>query len=217
MQSKCKKCGYKIQKNFKVCPNCGTKIVIEENENLQNKNKSTVSVVIIAICILIFVIYFATSDFKGLFGETKTETKYNTQKIYSINEVLHCPNFDVTIDDFKIKKKGTRIDDFSVISDPEWIGVILTVKNIRNKTHTFYTSNVSLTNTNGEILSHSVLTYKIWGAENLNSPELISGGVKKGYIQFSNNQTDNSNLILNVKCQTELFKDEIIYKVKLSK
>lgn len=143
-------------------------------------------------------------------------TDYDTAKIYSIGETLNCPSFDITVDSVQIKRKGTYIDSYQYIDDPEWIGVILTVKNKSSETKTFYGSDVDLINTNGEVLDHSWLTYKIWGAELLNSPELISGGAKTGYIQFSNNSTDNSNLILHVDCNTGLFDDNIIYKVNIS-
>ena len=217
MKNTCNKCGNKIKKNYNVCPNCGTKVVTSDNEQLQDNSKNVVHIAIFVTCTVILIIYFCNNGFENLFNIIKNTPDYNTQKIYNLGETLHCPNFDVIVNDFKIKKKGYKIDNFTAISDPEWIGVIVSVKNISNEDNTFYTSNISLTNTNGEILSYSLLTFKIWGVELFDSPKLVSGGTKKGYVQFSNNQTDNSNLILNVKCQTELFKDEIIYKVKLSK
>ena len=143
-------------------------------------------------------------------------SKYDTSKTYNIGDTLDCPAFDITVDKVEIKPKGTRIDSYQVIDDPEWIGVTLTVKNKSDETKTFYGSDVDLVNTNGEVLDHSWITYKIWGSELLNSPELVSGGTKNGYIQFSNNTTDNSNLILQVDCNTGLFDDKIVYKVNVS-
>ena len=143
-------------------------------------------------------------------------SKYDTSKTYSIGETLDCPTFDITVDKVEIKPEGTAIDSYQVISDPEWIGVTLTVKNKSNETKTFYGSKVNLINSNGEVLNHSWITYKIWGSELLNSPELVSGGSKTGYIQFSNNTTDNSNLTLQVDCNTGFFDDDIIYKVNVS-
>ena len=141
---------------------------------------------------------------------------YNTDKIYSIGETLDCPEFDITIDKVEIKPQGTYIDSYQYISDPEWIGVTLTVKNKSDETATFYGSDVDLINANGEVLEHTWLTYDIWGTELLDSPELVSGGSKTGYIQYSNNSTDNSNLTLQVNCNTGLFDDDIIYNVNVS-
>ena len=143
-------------------------------------------------------------------------SNYDTAKVYSVGETLNCPSFDITVDSVQIKGKGTYIDSYQYIDDPEWIGVILTVKNKSSEAKTFYGSDVDLINANGEVLDHSWITYKIWGAELLNSPELVSGGSKTGYIQFSNNSTDNSNLILQVDCNTGLFDDDVIYKVNIS-
>lgn len=86
---------------------------------------------------------------------------YNTDKIYSIGETLDCPEFDITIDKVEIKPQGTYIDSYQYISDPEWIGVTLTVKNKSDETATFYGSDVDLINANGEVLEHSWLTYNI--------------------------------------------------------
>ncbi len=152
-------------------------------------------------------------------GSTEDEEKknYDTNKIYKVGDTLDCPDFDVTVKKVQIKKKGTKIDSYTKISDPEWIGVTLTVKNKSSETKTFYGSNVDLINSNGEVLEHSWLTYKIWGTQLLDSPELISGGTKTGYIQYVNNNTNNKKLTLSVKCSTKLFSDEIIYKVDISK
>lgn len=144
-------------------------------------------------------------------------SKYDTDKVYKVGDKLDCPAFDVTINKVSIKKKGTKIDSYQVIDDPEWIGVTLTVKNKSDETKTFYSSKVDLINSNGEVLEHSWISYKIWGSELLNSPELISGGTKTGYIQFANNNTNNSNLTLKVDCNTGLFDDDVIYKVNISK
>ena len=75
---------------------------------------------------------------------------YDTDRIYNIGDTLNCPSFDVTIDNVQIKGKGTAIDSWQVISDPEWIGVTVTVKNKSDETKTFYSSNIDLINSNGE-------------------------------------------------------------------
>ena len=151
----------------------------------------------------------------GSTNETDS-SDYDTAKVYNVGETLNCPSFDIVVDSVQIKGKGTHIDSYQYIDDSEWIGVILTVKNKSSETKTFHGSDVDLINSNGEVLSHSWMTYKIWGVELLDSPELVSGGSKTGYIQFSNNSTDNSNLTLKVDCNTSLFDDDVVYKVNIS-
>ena len=66
------------------------------------------------------------------------------------------------------------------------------------------------------MVKNSWLTYNVWGVELLNSPKLASGGTKTGYVDFTNNNTDNSNLTLKVDCNTGFWDDDIIYKVNIS-
>ncbi len=218
MAKYCSSCGNPIEDSYKMCPNCGRNLKNDDNQNKKKNNEATTKVIssIISICIFIGLFYFIYSKLSGLFDSTVDKTQYNTDTVYNIGDTLVCPNFEVKIDNVQIKTKGTRIDSYSVIDDAEWIGVTVSVKNTGNETKTFYSSNVNLVNSSGEILEHSFITYKIWGVEMLDSPELISGGSKTGYIQFSNNQTDNSNLTLKVDCNTGLFNDDIIYKVNAS-
>lgn len=219
----CPNCGKEVNENFNVCPNCGTNLkgnINQTNQNVSNQinqpqKKSSGCLTSLIIVISLFIIIgFVVNNYDS--SGKNTSKNYNTKKGYSVSEKLTCPNFDVTIDKVQIKKKGSRIDDYYVIDDPEWIGVTLTVKNTTNETKTFYTSKVDLTNTNGEILDHSWLTYEIWGVPLLNSPELIAGGTKTGYIQFKNNNTDNSNLTLTVDCTDGLFGETVKYKVNIS-
>ena len=169
------------------------------------------------LCMLLCGVAFLTFAVgSGSSSSTKENSKYDTEKVYKVGDTLDCPYFDVTVDKFEIKPKGTKISDYQVINDAEWIGVTLTVKNKSDKTKTFFSSNVDLINSGGEVLDSSILTYKIWGVEMLSSPELISGGSKTGYIQYSNNTDDNSKLTLQVKCDVDLFDDDIIYKVDVS-
>lgn len=150
-------------------------------------------------------------------GSEVDSSDYDTTKVYSVGETLNCPYFDVIVKDVKIKKKGTYIDSYQYISDPEWLGVIINVKNKSDKTRTFYSSGVKLINSSGEVINNSYVTYKIWGTELLESPEMISGGSKTGYVQFANSNTDNKNLTLQIDCSTDTFDDDVIYKVNISK
>lgn len=137
---------------------------------------------------------------------------------YGVGETAKCPDFSITLNNYSFKKKGTRIDYFTTVDDPEWIGVVVTVKNTTNYKKTIYTSDFQILNSTGEYLSHDYFSYKIWGKniQPLNSPELAPGGKKKGYIQFSNTNKDNSNLLLIVNCNDKLiFEDtKIIFELK---
>lgn len=105
MKNTCNKCGNKIKKNYNVCPNCGTKVVTSDNEQLQDNSKNVVPIAIFVTCTVILIIYFCNNGFENLFNIIKNTPDYNTQKIYNLGETLHCPNFDVIVNDFKIKKK----------------------------------------------------------------------------------------------------------------
>lgn len=228
----CPNCGKEINETFNVCPFCGTNIknsnqtqnttiktqnvsVQANNVNTNNKRKTNGCLISIITILLILgmVGYFA--DKYDVTTESE-ETKYNTSKVYSVGELLSCPDFDITVDNVQIKKKGASIDSYYVISDPEWIGVTLTVKNKSNYKETFYSSKVKLTNSNGEVLEHAVITYNVWGVPLLNSPTLEPGGIKTGYIDFVNNNDDNSNLVLNIDCRNGLLSEDVQYKVNIS-
>mgnify|MGYP004567498895 CR=1 FL=1 len=135
-------------------------------------------------------------------SDTNSDNKSNN---YKVGDTISCKHFDVKLESFIIKKKGTAIDSFYQISDPEWIGVILTVKNTDKSTHTFYTSQVEIRNSNGEFINHSSFSYAIWGDYlSLRSPELAPGGIKTGYVQFANNNQNNDNLALIINCKDKL-------------
>lgn len=211
---KCSECGKEYSSNADKCPNCGNPTKGKKNNRSNNQAVGGLISSLLGLAAIGFIIYFIV----GVVMKSNVDgSKYDTKKIYKVGDTLDCPDFDVTIDKVQIKKKGTRIDSYQKIADPEWIGVTLTVKNKSKDTKTFYGSKVDLINSSGEVLEHDWMTYKIWGSELLNSPELISGGSKTGYIQFTNTDTDNSKLTLKVDCDTELFDDKVIYKVDISK
>lgn len=221
--SYCPKCGKEIKDDYNICPNCGNiikEINMLENTNIElnpkKKHHSGCLISIIVFISLVFFIGIGSNIYTDIDNSEEKNTRYDTSKTYSVGEKLVCPNYEITIDNVQIKPKGTYIDNYQYISDPEWIGVTLTVTNISSSTKTFSSSNIKIINTNGEIIEHSVLTYNIWGVELLNSPELISGGTKTGYIQFSNPSTDNSNLILTVDCSSGLFDETVKYNVNIS-
>lgn len=137
-------------------------------------------------------------------------------KTYYVGDTVSCPQFDITLNDYIIKVKGESVGNNTIVADPEWIAVILTVKNTDDSEHTFYNSNVTLENSNGEIIKSNILSYKVWGYEGLSSPTLSSGGEKQGYIQFSNTNQDNSNLTLKISCDDKILEDNTIFKFDLN-
>ena len=147
--------------------------------------------------------------------QAEENRKKDTSVVHNVGETVKCPYFDVTLNSFQVKKEGTYIDSYFYIADPEWVGVILTVYNTSTDTHTFYSSNVTLQNSTGEIITHKFWNYDIWGAEMLNSPKLISGGTKTGYISYANTNQDDSNLILVVSCNDGFLSKGTEYKFSL--
>ena len=63
MKNTCNKCGNKIKKNYNVCPNCGTKVVTSDNEQLQDNSKNVVPIAIFVTCTVILIIYFCNNGF----------------------------------------------------------------------------------------------------------------------------------------------------------
>ena len=149
----------------------------------------------------------------------QTITVKGNSKYKHIGDTVKCDSYEITVHDFIIKKKGTMIDSYFKISDPEWIGVIVMVKNISDYETIYETSNIELQNSNGEIINHSIFTYNIWGKNilNLDSPKLIPGGTKKGYVQFANTNTDNSNLLLRVSCDDAILFEDTKFTYELIK
>lgn len=196
---KCKYCKSEIDKDAKICPYC------RKNQPIKAPG-----------CLIAFIIVFVFFGVLSIAINVDEDRKqYNTEKEYSVGETIKCPNFEITLNKFEIKEEGTAIDDYKQIYDSEWIGVTLKVKNISNEEKQFYNSNVELINSNGEKIKHSGLTYKIWGSEQLDSPTLSPNGEKIGYIQFANNNKDNSNLKLQVTCGYNIMTDDIVYTYNL--
>lgn len=148
----------------------------------------------------------------------QTSTDNNAEKTYHIGDTVQCENYKLKLVKYKVKKRGTRIDSFTVVDSPEWIALILKVTNTTdNERITFYNSDIELENSNGEILKKSAYYYKIWGYEYLDSPELNPGGYKTGFIQFVNTNTNNKNLKMRLICTHHLFKKNLIYTFSLKK
>lgn len=119
---------------------------------------------------------------------------------YYLGEKFSCPNFDITIDKYKIKKKGDSIDSYYEVADPEWIGLIMTIENTSSEVKSFSQTSVNLINSNGETITLSWNSSDVWGVEALGSPSIQPGYKKTGYIEFANTNQDNSNLSAKVYC-----------------
>lgn len=166
------------------------------------------------IVLLIFLAFLSTacSAYNNMDEE---DLKKASNKTYNVGDTVSCPQFDITLNDYIIKTKGETVGNNTIVDDPEWIAIILTVKNTDDSEHTFYNSDVTIENSNGEIIESSTLSYKVWGYEGLSSPTLSSGGEKQGYIQFSNTNQDNSNLILKISCNDKILEDSTVFKFNL--
>ena len=117
----------------------------------------------------------------------------------NIGEELICSDYKVVINEYKIKTGA--IDSFYQVPEgTEWIGLIVTATNTSDDEVNINSSSFELTNSNGEILTYDVLSYKVYGNYDTLGGTLAPGGTKTGYINFSNNNTYNNNLTVKFKC-----------------
>lgn len=215
MAKYCSNCGSEVNETASYCLKCGKELNNNSRHYQETKNKNSFSIgrVILGVFVGLFLIGLWVGN--GTSSNSSSSTrKENTNKIYNVGDTVTCRDFDVTLNSYQIKEQGEDVDDYSVVSDPEWVAVILTVKNTSDSEEHFYTSNVELQNSSGEILSSAFVTYKIWGVEMLKSPTLAPNGEKTGYIQFRNTDNDNSNLKLRIDCGS-LF-DDTVYTFNLN-
>ncbi len=224
----CNNCKSEIKEDAKFCTICGqqqspmvqsTTIQNAYQNNPNAMNQKVPSWVLILIVILFVGAIFLSINSSSFSSDSEKEdeiSKYNTNKLYSVGETLKCPSFEITVNSVQIKVKGTYFSSYEYVNDPEWIGVTVTVKNISNMTKRFYTSDFGLINSNGEVINTDVFFYNVWGEEKFDSPELTSGGNKRGFVVFTNTNQDNSNLKLTVDCNTGLFEKDIVYNVNIS-
>lgn len=208
MAKYCSNCGSEVNENASYCLKCGKELNNYSRPYQKQKNNNSFSFgrVILGVFVGLFLIGLWVGN--GSNSDSSSDEKESTNKVYNVGDTVTCGNFDVTLNSYQIKEQGEDVDDYSVVSDPEWVAVILTVRNTSNSENTFYTSNVELQNSSGEILSSAFITYKIWGVEMLKSPTLAPNGEKTGYIQFRNTDNDNSNLKLRIDCGS-LFNDNV--------
>ena len=181
---------------------------------MKNDDKTIIFLLIFGIVgmITIATIIIITTDEFNIFDNLNKKEEIIEK---NIGDELICKDYTAIIESFKYKTGG--IDSFFKIPDnEEWIGLIVSVKNTTNSKVSINSSDFNVINSNGQILKPNVLTYKIWDTECLCSPQLAENGTKKGYIVFTNGNTDNSNIIVELKCnRNSLFTTDNIYNIKL--
>ena len=138
----------------------------------------------------------------------------------NIGDELQCSEYEkytVTVDRYDFKTGD--IDSYHTIPDGhEWIGVVVTVKNMGEDEMQVHVDNFNIINSNGERIKPDTLTYNVWGINPLDNVNLVSGGTSSGYINFSNNSQDNSNLKLEFVCDRNSFisTDDTRYEIPLN-
>lgn len=157
-------------------------------------------IIVFSVLIGVIALAFITNY---LFPQQEDEIAENTSnednKIKSIGDEIVCDNYKVIVESFNYKTGS--IDYFQKIPDgQEWIGVIINATNTSSKNNTINSSDFNIINTNGQVITPDAITYNVWGVESFGSPELIPNGTKRGYIVFSNDNTNNDNIVLEIKC-----------------
>lgn len=194
----CKECGADVSSSAKVCPKCGKKL----------KHAGLIillSILVFFMCILIAV------------GSTMPDPNISdVSQTYYIGDTVDLGDFSVKLEKYDTREKGDRIDDYSVVSDPQWIAVYLTYTNESGK-ESRIPRYVRLINGNGEQLEQPTLYYKVWDGEHLDNANLIDGGSKTGYLLFGNTKIDKAkDLTLQISCNSS-FRENNTFNFKLTK
>lgn len=212
MEKYCANCGKKIIENADFCVGCGKKINISKEDKpvveKQNKSRNIILLPIIAILLIILLFIMIIIDISYKEPETIIESR--------IGEELFCENYKIVINSFQYKT-GAFSDYQTIPNGEEWIGLIVTVTNTSDSDRTINFTDFNIINSNGERLKPDSLTYKVWGVDALGSVSLIPNGTKTGYVAFSNNNTDNSNIIVEFQCNRSSWfeSDTQKYTIKL--
>lgn len=213
MDKFCSNCGKELKEGADVCLGCGAFVNQNKINTKKNKKNKALIASFISISSLIFIVIIA-----AIISDDSNSTEKEEYIFANVGDELICENYKVVINSFQYKTG--YIDNYQKIPDgEEWIGLIVTVTNTSSEERTIYNSDFNIINTNGEILTPDSFTYKVWGVESLSNPKLSSNGVKTGYIAFTNNNIDNSDIIVEFACNRNDFfelSDTQKYKVKLS-
>lgn len=174
----------------------------------EEKGSATIAF-IFCVVMVVFVIYLVTNftvDYENISDVSKT---------YHIGDTVNCGDFSIKLESYSIKKKGDKIDSYSVVNDQQWVAVFLTCTNISDK-EKYLSKNVRLINGNGEELEQPTLYYNVWNGVHLDGATLMSGGSKTGFIQFINTKIDNpKDFTLQVACNS-LFDEKSTFNFKLT-
>lgn len=177
---------------------------------MKEEKGGTIIVFIFCVILMIFVLYITTNfsvDYENISDVSKT---------YHIGDTVNCGDFTVKLESYKIKKKGDRIDSFSVVDDKQWVAIFLTYTNISDE-EKYLSKNIRLINGNGEELEQPTLYYNVWNGVHLDGATLMSGGSKTGFVQFINTKIDKpKDFILQIACNS-LFDEKSTFNFKLTK
>ena len=213
MEKYCADCGKELIKNADFCIGCGRKISnsqeVKHNTNKKNNSQKylVLPIIIVTLTFLLFII-MVMIDITYPEQEKIIESK--------IGEELLCEDYKVIINSFQYKTGA--FSDYQTIPDgEEWIGLIVTVTNTSTEDRTIKYSDFNIINSNGERLRPDSFTYKVWGVDTLGNVSLIPNGTKTGYVAFSNNNTDNSNIVVEFQCNRNSWfeSDTQKYTIKL--
>lgn len=189
--------------------------ILPNSNNKSVNNKELIGIVIFMIIILVVspMIFSIIEKNKETSAEDNNGSNQIIQK--NIGEDMDCGDYIARVE--QVMMKTGKIDSIQSVPDGhEWIGLIVTVKNTSEEEQTIYNDDFEIINSNGERLKHSVIVYNVFdNYEKLSSPTLISGGSKTGYISFDNDNQDNSNITIELKCNSiSWFAEDQIYQIK---
>lgn len=206
----CSYCREIIDDNCTTCPNCKKELgeTLDINRKNPNHNKNAKAILtsgLVAIFLVIAVVY---SIIKFVYEPVKTSAD-DSSKLYHIHDSFNCANFTYTIEDVKYKYNGEEMKslDNNTITDPEWVIIIMKIKNRTKDYKSMNISDYDLYNSSGRIIYHGFYNDKIDNYSRLLDSKLKPNEEKTGYIQYINDETNNSNLRMQIKCDN-MFKNE---------
>lgn len=174
---KCKYCQSEIDKNAKICPNCGKK-----------QGKGKLIAIIIVVVLIMFAMANGDSDEPKSKGKSnKTENTENiSDKVFNVGEEIEYKNMKLIVNsiNFKSNYPYHNPDD-----GKEFIEVNVTLENLGDSETSYGTYDFSMVNSDGSKVDVDFQTYSIDGG--LSSAELIAGGKITGTLVFQVPQNDS--------------------------
>lgn len=213
---------YEFTKLDSINQNISIKQDLKSCKKDSHKTSKSFNVFFVIFCIIsgilsVFVIFVLACTF--LLDGNSEKDAASTDRIIqkNIGDTLDCGDYVATID--KILMKTGAIDSIQRVPDGhEWIGLIVTVQNNSDKEKHIFNDDFEIINSNGERIKHQTIVYNVFDDyEKLSSPTLVPDGSKTGFISFDNNNQDNSNLTIELKCNSiSWFNSDPIYQIKYS-